>query len=583
MTTPSSNYNTWLPEWLQVTQSSPTRIHVPQEACEVTTPLSLVAWKSLLAQHPHQDLVQYFTTGVSNGFRIGFRHSDSHFKRARKNMESAYAHKQVVDNYLQEELSLGRVAGPFAHSLVPHGQISRFGVIPKHHKPNSWRLIIDLSHPQGYSVNDGIPSSLCSIKYITIDDAINQILSLGKGTMMAKIDIKSAFRLLPVHPADRHLLMMNWNNSIYIDLCIPFGLRSAPKLFNVAADLLQWIAEHNGVTPLLHYLDDFLTLGPPDSEVCHHNLTTLKHLCHTLGVPLALEKVEGPATSLPFLGIILDSERMEVRLPADKLDRIKGLLTTWLDKKKATKREILSLVGLLQHAAKVVRCGRSFVSRMYATAARVQELEYFTRLNSDFRSDLWWWHTFLVEWNGISLLRYSSSPTKHDFCIQTDASGSWGCAAFFQGEWLQLPWNEAWTSVGIMAKELAPILLSIAVWGTRLAKKRALFQCDNMSVVEALKKGSSKDRVVMQLLRSLWFYVAHYDIDLTCVHIMGVANTTADYLSRNNMSSFFSLNPQASTLPTPLPPSLLQIVSVNSPDWTSPHFRKLFKATITKV
>ena len=60
--------------------------------------------------------------------------------------------------------------------------------------------------------------------------------------------------------------MMNWNNSAYIDLCIPFGLHSAPKLFNVAADLLQWIAEHNGVTPLLHYLDDFLTLGPPQSD-----------------------------------------------------------------------------------------------------------------------------------------------------------------------------------------------------------------------------------------------------------------------------------------------------------------------------
>ena len=83
-------------------------------------------------------------------------------------MESAYGHKQVVDNYLQEELSMGRVAGPFAHSLVPHGQISRFGVIPKHHKPDSWRLIIDLSHPHGHS--DGIPSSLCSIKYITIDE-----------------------------------------------------------------------------------------------------------------------------------------------------------------------------------------------------------------------------------------------------------------------------------------------------------------------------------------------------------------------------------------------------------------------------
>ena len=121
--------------------------------------------------------------------------------------------------------------------------------------------------------------------------------------MMAKIDIKSAFRLLPVHPADRHLLMMSWNISVYIDICIPFELCSAPKLFNITVDLLRWISEHNKVTPL-HYLDDFLTLGQPQSEVCHHNLATLK-LCHRLGVPLALEKVEGPITCLPFLGIII--------------------------------------------------------------------------------------------------------------------------------------------------------------------------------------------------------------------------------------------------------------------------------------
>ena len=61
-----------------------------------------------------------------------------------------------------------------------------------------------------------------------------------------------------------------------------------------------------------------------------------------------------------------------------------------LDKKKATKREILSLVGLLQHAAKVIQCGRSFVNGMYATAAKFKELEYFTPLNSDFCSDLSW-------------------------------------------------------------------------------------------------------------------------------------------------------------------------------------------------
>ena len=137
--------------------------------------------------------------------------------------------------------------------------------------------------------------------------------------------------------------------------------------------------------------------------------------------------------------------------------------------------------------------------------------------------------------------------------------------------------------MGTSGKGLAPILLGIGVWGKRIAKKRVLIQCDSMSVVQALKKGSAKDHFVMQLLRSLWFFVAYYDIELTCVHIMGAANSTADHLSRNNMSCFLSLNPQASLLPTPLPPPLLQIVTVNGPDWTSPHFRRLFKATITKV
>ena len=136
-TVSSSNYNTWLPEWLHLIASCPTRVHVPQETCVINTPLSLSARKSLLTKHPHQELVQFFTTGISNGFRIGFSHSKFQLKRARKNMQSAYLHKQVVDSYLQEELSMGRVAGPFANSLVPHGQINRFGVIPKHYKPDS--------------------------------------------------------------------------------------------------------------------------------------------------------------------------------------------------------------------------------------------------------------------------------------------------------------------------------------------------------------------------------------------------------------------------------------------------------------
>ena len=191
-------------------------------------------------------------------------------------------------------------------------------MIPKHHQPNKWRLIINLSHPANCSVNGSIPKELCSLTYITVDSAIQHIQKFGQGTLLAKIDIKSAFRLLPVHPADRHLLAMSWNYHISIDTCLPFGLRSAPKLFNVLADILSWILAQHQISPVLHYLDDFLTLGPPESPVCAHNLDTIKKVCSLLGIPLALEKVEGPSACLTFLGINLDTQRMEARLPDEK-------------------------------------------------------------------------------------------------------------------------------------------------------------------------------------------------------------------------------------------------------------------------
>ena len=496
-------------------------------------------------------------------------------------MESARFHADVVDEYLQNEIELGRVAGPFPPTAVHNGHISRFGVIPKHHQTNKWRLIVDLSYPTGHSINDGISSPLCSLHYVTVDDAVSQILSLGRGCLLAKIDIKSAFRLLPVHPADRHLLLMKWDNKIFIDTCLPFGLRSAPKLFNVLADLLEWIARAEGVQHILHYLDDFLILGDPTSSTCQQALNTMTRICQDLGVPLAIEKVEGPSTTLPFLGIILDTTAMEARLPQDKLERMCTSISTWLKKKKATKREILSLVGLLQHATKVVHSGRPFLSRMYATAAKVRELDYYTRLNRDFRSDLHWWNTFLIGWNGLSLLR--SSSVAPQFHIQTDASGSWGCGAYFQGQWFQLPWDQAWFSANIMAKELVPIILSTAVWGPQIQGSQVHYQCDNSSVVAALSKGSAKETVVMQLLRCLWFFIAHYDIHISCEHIAGSKNIAADHLSRNNLSSFFSSSPQASPTPTPLPSSLLQIVAIPGPDWTSELFTMLFTSTTNKV
>ena len=129
-------------------------------------------------------------------------------------MYCATQHPNVVDKYLSEEILQRRVAGPFFPPLIPRAHISRFGVIPKHHQPNKWQLIVDLSHPSRHSINDGIPKELCSLTYITIDTTIEQIQMLGRGSSLAKIDIKNAFHLLPAHLADRHLLAIKWRKQL---------------------------------------------------------------------------------------------------------------------------------------------------------------------------------------------------------------------------------------------------------------------------------------------------------------------------------------------------------------------------------
>ena len=571
--------------WLQQWPSSLTMAcshMVPLTASSVHTPLRASTWHSMLVSHPDRSLVLFMLNGICKGFRIGFTKSSSSLKAARSNLEGAREHPDIVTDYLSTEISLGRVAGPFPLKAIPQVHISRFGVIPKG-QTGKWRLIVDLSHPKGHSVNDGIPKALCSLKYITIDEAIKEIVQLGQGALLAKIDIKSAFRLLPVHPADRFMLGMRWNEGVYIDTCLPFGLRSSPKLFNILAEFLAWIAKQSGVSFLIHYLDDFLTMGPPSTLTCQHNLDTTIRICNHLGVPLALEKVEGPATTLPFLGIVLDTIRMEARLPEDKLKKLREEVSKWLDCNHARKHEILSLVGSLQHATKVVRCGRAFVSRMYATAAKVKEMHFHTRLNLEFRLDFCWWHTFLTDWNGLSLLRWDDSSWTPNHVIQTDALGAYGCGSFWEGQWLQWCWPPEWAQDNIMVKELVPIVLSCAVWGKQLAGGRVLIECDNSSVVAAVNKHYAREQKVMHLLRSLWFFVAHFDIDVKCKHIAGVNNSTADYLSRGNLHSFFHLHPQAAQQPTPLPPPLLQILATGGPDWTSPLFRQLFTTTLEMV
>jgi len=225
--------STWVWEWNALNLRSSGTVAVPVEAQHISTPLIKQQWSKMLATYPDKDMAAFFIQGLTDGFRIGYQHGNDHLKSATKNMASAPSHPKVIEEYIQNELSLSRMAGPFQRQTMRADSINRFGVIPKHHKPDVWRLIVDMSHPEGRSVNDGIPKALCSLHY---DDAISEVVKLGQGCLLAKVDIKSAFRLLPVYPADRHLLQVAWDDLVFVDTYLPFGLRSAPKLFNVAVN-----------------------------------------------------------------------------------------------------------------------------------------------------------------------------------------------------------------------------------------------------------------------------------------------------------------------------------------------------------
>ena len=558
---------------LRVLEQRHNKAPVPVWLRTVASPLNPGVWAQELANHQDQSFRDYILGGISRGFHIGFDYAGHTCRPATSNMVSASEYPEVVQAYLDKEVALGRVVGPVDLASVPEGtQLSPFGVIPKS-QPGKWRLIVDLSSPDGGSVNDGIEPELCSLQYLRLDEVVRKIVHMGQGTVMAKMDIESAYRIMPVHPSDRLLLGVQWKGGVFFDTRLPFGLRSAPKIFTAVADALQWICQENGVSWVAHYLDDFITLGVPRSQECQVNMERILSVCRRLGVPVAPSKCEGPATVLVFLGFEIDSDSLVVRLPEEKLRRTKAKVAEWVDKKACKKRDLESLLGHLQHAATVVRPGRTFVRRLIELLSTARRSGRWIRLNASTRSDLRWWLEYMEQWNGVFLMPRLALPA---ISVESDASGSWGCGARWGAQWFQWRWWDQVPGWLIAPKELLPILFAVAVWGPHWVGRLVVCHCDNMAVVSVVNSGYSRDPTLMHLLRCLFFMVAHFQIQIKAVHVTGVTNVAADALSRNDLPRFLQAVPEAAWSPTPIPQGLVDLLIRECPDWTSPRWAQLF-------
>ena len=348
-----------------------------------------------LATHPDREFASHIVHACRYGVDIGFEGVRTPY--VCDNWPSVHQFADAVEQNIEKDLQLGRKLGPFSSPPRDNFVGSPMGAFEKR-SSSKVRTIHDLSYaPDGYtSVNENISPEKFSMSYMSVDDVVHRIKQTGRHTLLAKLDLADAFHHIMVRSEDWELLGSSYCHSskdspmYYMSTVLPFGLRSSPKLFNDFADATQWIMLNNGTSFVDHYLDDYITLGPPDSSVCHKNLDIMLETCTQVGFAVNPSKVKGPATVLEFLGIIIDTDTMELRISDERLSSVMDELEKWRMKKKGRKRDILSLIGKLVFVSKVVRSGRSFVRRLIEVAKKVKNLNHSVRLNKQFQADIAW-------------------------------------------------------------------------------------------------------------------------------------------------------------------------------------------------
>ena len=499
-------------------------------------------------------LVKEIGQGFHKGFRIPFQ-GDLGFRAVPCNHPSLLENISVATEMIHVEQNMGRIAGPFITPPFPNLVISPLGLIPKS-EPGKFRVIHDLSFPKGESVNSGIPKESCSVSYEDYDYLISLLTSVGQGCFIAKADIKAAFRIIPVHPSDYHLLGFTFAGHYYYDKCLPMGCSISCKVFEQFSCALQWILQSIfHVKTMSHILDDFIFISSSKS-LCYLYLQQFFSLAESLSIPVKQSKTVMPSTCVIVHGIEVDTLQMQARLPQDKLEAAITLVRAFSRRRKVTLRELQSLIGTMNFACKVVVPGRPFLRRLSDLTMGIAKPHFHIRLGQEARLDLAAWLLFLENYNGSSLLINDLWHSSETLELFTDASG-FGFAGVLKGQWFQGQWPPSWLGLNIAIKELYPIVLALYLWPGFLADKRLLVLCDNEAVVYVINSQTSKNKELMSLIRTMTVSLMRNNVVLRAKHVPGKKNIMADALSRFQDTPVLRKKYGLAQVKSVIPPGLL--------------------------
>ena len=186
---------------------------------------------------------------------------------------------------------------------------------------------------------------------------------------------------------------------------------------------------------------------------------------------------------------------------------------------------------------------------MIDLSCSVSRIHPHIRLTKEACLEMYWWLNFLPQWSGTSCILETKWTTTISMNLYTDASGTLGWGAYWSSRWLQVRWSLNNCNKDIVWKKLFAIAAAVNGWSHYWRQKKVLFHCDNQSVCDIWRRGSSHSPEVMALVRMLYFCAAKFDINVMIVHIAGSNNTIADALSRFQATRFHQLAPLAAPHP----------------------------------
>lgn len=226
---------------------------------------------------------------------------------------------------------------------------------------------------------------------------------------------------------------------------------------------------------------------------------------------------------------------MESRIPLEKVEWILTIIDNLRSKKSCTKRELLTVMGHFNFAARVIPAGRSFINYLLTLAHSVSELYYHVNLSSECRKDLAMWGKFLNGWNGKSFFLEENITCTYDISLYTDASSNHGFGGYYAGRWFQGKWTEEIHNLGsdplsMALLELYPIVVAIVLWGHEWSGKRIKFLCDNLATVQIIRKRRSKSSIIIKLMRKVTWKSACENFLIQCDHVPGKDHVIADSL-----------------------------------------------------